>query len=312
MHKPLIIGIGELFWDILPESRYVGGAPVNIVYHASKQGADGCLVSAIGDDEDGYDMRAELHRKGICDKHVATAPAFPTGSFILGPPDDTSCCDFNKPAAWDLVSYTTDLEILASHADAICFGMLPQRKEVTASTIMNMLEDAPKECLKIFDMNMNSGFYSKTAIQNSLRLCNILKLNDEELHFLTDLLELNGNKAVMGIITHRYNLKYIILTRGADGSVLFNGESFVAVPALSYEEEVDDTGCGDAFTAAFVTALLYDVRPADAMLHAAKVAGYVCSHGGNMPEIPPEHRLVIHNEATIRTQTECYNKDRRS
>ena len=305
MHKPLIIGIGELFWDILPDRHYVGGAPVNIVYHATKQGADGCLVSAIGDDLDGYDLRAELHRKGISDKYVGTAPALPTGSYILGPPDDTSCSDFNRPAAWDLVQYTTDLETLASHADAICFGMLPQRKEVTASTIMNMLEDAPNECLRIFDMDMNCGFHSKSAIQNSLRLCNILKLNDDELHFLTEILELQDNKAVMGIIAHRYNLKYIILTRGADGSVLFNGESFIAVPALSYEEEVDDTGCGDAFTAAFVTALLYDVRPADAMLHASKVAGYVCSHGGSMPEIPPEHRLVIHNENNIRTKTEC-------
>ncbi len=305
MLKPLIIGIGELFWDILPERHYVGGAPVNIVYHATKQGADGCLVSAIGDDENGYDMRAELYRKGISDRYVATAPALPTGSFVLGQPEYASYSNLNTPAAWDLVSYTTDLEILASHADAICFGMLPQRKEVTASTIMNMLEDAPNECLRIFDMDMNCGFHSKSAIQNSLRLCNILKLNDDELHFLTEILELQDNKAVMGIIAHRYNLKYIILTRGADGSVLFNGESFIAVPALSYEEEVDDTGCGDAFTAAFVTALLYDVRPADAMLHASKVAGYVCSHGGSMPEIPPEHRLVIHNENNIRTKTEC-------
>ena len=312
MLKPLIIGIGELFWDILPDRRFVGGTPVNIVYHAMKQGAVAHLVSTIGDDEDGHDMRAELYRKGISDKYVETAPALPTGTAGMVLSGDTSKYELNYPAAWDLVQYTTELEILASHADAICFGMLPQRKEVTASTIMNMLEDAPKECLRIFDMDMNSGFHSKTAIQNSLRLCNILKLNDEELHFLTEILELQDNKAVMGIIAHRYNLKYIILTRGADGSVLYDGHSFVAVPALSHGEEVDDTGCGDAFTASFVTALLYDVRPADAMLHAAKVAGYVCSHGGSMPEIPPEHRLVIHNENNIRTITEYYNEDRRS
>ena len=79
-------------------------------------------------------------------------------------------------------------------------------------------------------------------------------------------------------------------------SVLFDGNCFVAIPALSYGEEVDDTGCGDAFTAAFVTAMLYDMLPTDAMLHASKVAGYVCSRGGAMPEIPPELRVVENND----------------
>ena len=70
MNKPLIIGIGELFWNILPERRYIGGAPANVVYHAAKQGADAFLVSAVGDDVDGYELRAELGRKGISDKYV--------------------------------------------------------------------------------------------------------------------------------------------------------------------------------------------------------------------------------------------------
>lgn len=145
-----------------------------------------------------------------------------------------------------------------------------------------------------------------------MRLCNILKVNAEELQFLIELLELDRHKAVMSILVHRYNLKYIILTRGADGSVLYDGHSFAAIPALSHGEEVDDSGCGDAFTAAFATALLHDMRLADAMLHAAKVAGYVCTHGGAMPVIPPEHRLVIHNETNIMTITEYYNEDRSS
>lgn len=149
---------------------------------------------------------------------------------------------------------------------------------------------------EVFDLNLNHSFCSRSAVVDSLRLCNILMLNAEELKWLINILELGGNKAVMSILVQRYNLKYIILTRGADGSVLYDGNSFVAIPVFSYSKDVDDTGCGDAFTAAFVTALLYDLRPADAMLHASKVAGYACSHGGNMPEIPPEHRLVVDND----------------
>lgn len=40
----------------------------------------------------------------------------------------------------------------------------------------------------------------------------------------------------------------------------------------------------------------YGMRLADAMLHASKIAGYACSKGGAMPEIPSEHQLVVHND----------------
>ena len=299
LRKPTIVGIGELFWNVLPERRFFGGSPGNVVYHAAKQGAEAYLVSAVGDDVDGYELRAELGRKGIFDKYVSTAPALPTGTAVADHDGVMFGCDTRAPVAWDLIQYSPDLERLAEKANAVCFGLLSQRKDVTASTIRYFLEATKPECLRVLDLNLNHNCFSKNIVTDSLRLCNILKLNADELEWLTDLLDLGGNKAVMSILVHRYNLKYIVLTRGTDGSVLYDGDSFVVIPALSYEEEVDDSGCGDAFTAAFVTALLYDLRPADAMLHASKVAGYVCSKGGAMPEIPPEHRLVVHNNENV-------------
>ena len=270
---------------------------MNVVYHAAKQGAETYLVSSVGDDLDGYELRAELGRKGISDKYISTVPTLLTGNVVLGASDGASS-EIRTPVAWDLIQFSPELERLAEKADAVCFGLLSQRKEVTASTIRYFLEATKPGCLRILDLNLNHNFCNKKVVTDSLRLCNILKLNADELEWLTDLLELGGNKAVMSILVHRYNLKYIILTRGTDGSVLYDGNSFVAIPALSYGEEVDDSGCGDAFTAAFVTALLYDMRPADAKLHASKVAGYVCSKGRAMPEIPPELRLVEDKDVT--------------
>ena len=299
LRKPIIVGIGELFWNVLPERRFIRGNPANVVYHAAKQGAETYLVSAEGDDVDGYELRSELGRKGISDKYVSDVQALPTGTAMLSLNKDIPFFNVNMPAAWNLVKFTPDLERLAEKADVVCFGLFSHRKEVTASTIRYFLEATKPDYWRVLDLNRNYSFYSKRIVADSLRLCNILKLNAEELEWLTDLLDLGGNKAVMSILVYRYNLKFIILTHETDGSVLYDGNSFVAIPALSYEEEVDDSGCGDAFTAAFITALLYDMRPADAMLHASRVAGYVCSKGGAMPEIPPEHRLVVHNNENV-------------
>ena len=302
--KPIIIEIGELFWNVLPERRFICGTPANVVYHAAKQGAEAYLVSAVGDDIDGYELRAELGRKGISDKYVLATPALPTGTAIVDTSDIMPVREIPTPAAWDLLQCSPDLERLAEKADAVCFGLLSQRKEVSASTVRYFLEATKPECFRVLDLNLNHNLCNKKVVTDSLWLCNILKLNADELEWLTDVLDLGGNKAVMSILVHRYNLNYIVLTRGTDGSVLYDGNSFVAIPALSYGEEVDDSGCGDAFTAAFVTALLYDMRPADAMLHASRVAGYVCSKGGAMPEIPPEIRLVVVHRDDDRTKAE--------
>lgn len=54
--KPVVVGIGELLWDVLPTGKRAGGAPINFVYHATQLGAEGYAVSAIGDDVFGAEI----------------------------------------------------------------------------------------------------------------------------------------------------------------------------------------------------------------------------------------------------------------
>lgn len=75
-NSPLIIGIGELLWDMLPAGKVVGGAPVNFVYHATRLGARGYAISAIGNDDLGGELLNELNQNGI--KHCLTRSPFPT------------------------------------------------------------------------------------------------------------------------------------------------------------------------------------------------------------------------------------------
>ena len=55
-NKPLVVGIGELLWDVFPDRKKAGGAPINFVYHATQMGAEGCAVSAVGEDALGKEI----------------------------------------------------------------------------------------------------------------------------------------------------------------------------------------------------------------------------------------------------------------
>lgn len=76
--RPVVVGIGELLWDLLPTGKTAGGAPINFVYHASRLGAEGYAVSAIGDDEDGVDILKELDKNSI--QYLIEKVPYPTGT----------------------------------------------------------------------------------------------------------------------------------------------------------------------------------------------------------------------------------------
>ena len=64
MNYELIIGFGEVLWDMLPQGRQLGGAPANFAYHVSQFGYRGVIVSAVGDDAQGQDIVKELEKPG--------------------------------------------------------------------------------------------------------------------------------------------------------------------------------------------------------------------------------------------------------
>ena len=81
--QPLVIGLGEVLWDILPTGRQFGGAPVNFAYHAAQCGAMSHAVSAVGDDPLGREILAHLDSLGILRPHVAVDSKHPTGTVTV-------------------------------------------------------------------------------------------------------------------------------------------------------------------------------------------------------------------------------------
>ncbi len=284
---PLIVTIGEILWDLLPTGRCLGGAPGNFAYHATQQGARAYTVSAVGNDQEGKDIISTLEDKGLSTDYLATVQNYPTGSVSVELEDGIPNYNIHAPVAWDYIPFEDKLIELANKADAVCFGTLAQRSEISSATIKRFLANTRSDCLKVFDVNLRQNFFNYEILTTSLSECDLLKISDEELPVIASLLDLSGSKESMIVeLTKCHGFKSLVFTQGKDGSIFYDGENFISISAHEYGPMVDTVGCGDSFTATLTVGLLWGITPGKAMRHASKIAGLVCASNGAMPKIP--------------------------
>ena len=288
MEKRIIVGLGEALWDCLPEGRKLGGAPANFAYHTSQFGNEAYAVSAVGNDELGDETIQAFEEKQL--NYALPRVDFPTGTVqVTLDGDGIPSYDIKEGAAWDNIPFTPELEALARRSRAVCFGSLAQRSEVSRQTIYRFLDSTPKDCLRIFDINLRQNFYSKEIIRESLRRCNILKINDEELVIIGRMFGYPGmdfeNKC--WLILGKYNLDMLVLTCGVNGSYVFSkgAMSYYETPKVKV---ADTVGAGDSFTGSFVASLLAGKPVAEAHRIAVNVSAFVCTQQGAMPLLPEE------------------------
>ncbi|MCR1846597.1 carbohydrate kinase family protein [Phocaeicola sartorii] len=284
----IIVGMGEALWDVLPEGKKIGGAPANFAYHVSQFGFDSRVVSAVGDDKLGNEILENFDGKNL--NYLIEKVPYPTGTVQVELDlDGIPVYDIKEGVAWDNIPFTPALEELAKNARSVCFGSLAQRSVVSRETINRFLNVMPdgEGRYKIFDVNLRQGFYTKEVLCNSMKKCNILKINDEELITVSRMfgypdIDLQDK---CWILLAKYNLKMLILTCGVNGSYVFTpGEiSFVETPKV---EVADTVGAGDSFTATFVAAILKGKPVSEAHRLAVEVSAYVCTQNGAMPELP--------------------------
>ncbi len=292
----IIVGMGEALWDCLPEGKKIGGAPANFAYHVSQFGFDSRVVSAVGQDANGEEILNVFQQRKL--KSVIEQVPYPTGTVqvtldAVGVPQ----YEIKEGVAWDNIPFTDELRNLALRTRAVCFGSLAQRSVVSRNTINRFLDTMPDidGQLKIFDINLRQNFYTKEVLCESMRRCNILKINDEELVTISRIFGYPGIdlQDKCWILLAKYNLKMLILTCGTNGSYVFTpGEiSFQETPKVPV---ADTVGAGDSFTAAFTASILSGMPVSEAHKLAVEVSAYVCTQSGAMPELPQilKNRLV--------------------
>lgn len=288
--KDYVVGMGEALWDVLPEGKKIGGAPANFAYHVSQFGLPGCVVSAVGDDPLGKEIVENFTSKGL-NQLIAEVP-YPTGTVQVeidqaGIPQ----YEIKENVAWDNIPYTDALDRLARNTKAVCFGSLAQRNVVSRETIGRFLDAMPEtpDSLVVFDVNLRQDFYNKEILCDSMRRCNILKINDEELVAVSRMFGYPGIdlQDKCWILLGKYNLRMLILTCGINGSYVFTPGSVSFQPTP--EVEVADTvGAGDSFTAAFIASILKGKSVTEAHARAVRTSAHVCTRKGAMPVLPPE------------------------
>lgn len=290
--RPVIIGIGEVLWDVYPDTAHFGGAPANFACHAASLGAESWMVSSVGQDDLGDAAIAKLRERQVECARVSRDVQHGTGRVLVtlnatGQPS----YEFAADTAWDHLPWSEDLLLLAARTDAVCFGTLGQRSPVSRETIRRFVAATPPSSLRVFDVNLRQRFYDAETIRASLELASAVKLNDEELPIVGELCGLRSAtpREMLIELVQKYNLRLAALTRGPRGSLLLANGSESDCPSVP-ARIVDTVGAGDAFTATMVCGFLRGL-PLEALhRHAGAVAAFVCTQKGATPALPQELR----------------------
>jgi len=302
MKKPaLMIGLGEVLWDILPSGKVLGGAPANFAYMTNVLGDQGIVASRVGNDELGREACEVIQRLGLNTSYLQQDNEHPTGTAAVSI-DAAGQPNFmiQEPVAWDFLQWTTDWEELSARADVICFGSLAQRSLSSADTIDRFLRNASAKTLRICDVNLRQSFYNEDVLRKSFQYADIVKLNDQELIQVSFLFHLGGGTAevIARRLLQNCDLKLVCITRADRGSLLVSREQ--TVEHRGFQVKVADAvGAGDAFTACLAH---HYVRgsPLQQISEAAnRFASWVATQRGATPPIASSQLQEILNGAAL-------------
>jgi len=284
--KPLILGIGEILWDVFLSGACLGGAPTNFACAAAGLGGERVrvgVVSCVGSDSLGSEAIRLIREKNVDVAHITTSEKVTGQVLVELDSQGIASYRFVEDAAWDHVEWTDSLDRLAKDAAVVCFGSLGQRELVSRETIQRFVQTTSHDCLRLFDVNLRYPFVDDTIIDQSLEIANALKLNDEELEYFAKRFALPADPmAAMDRLLTKFQLSWVALTRGPLGAILAKPGEWHSLPAVK-TQVVDTVGAGDAFSAVLALGILYQKPFSTILGEAIKVASYVCGHRSATP-----------------------------
>jgi len=282
MAPKIIVGLGEVVWDIFPDGAHLGGAPANFVYYAQLLGLQGFLVSRVGDDKLGQETLKRFSSQHLTTDYIQVDRIHPTGTVKVElNAEKVPTFTIEEKVAWDFLEKVESLQVLAKKAAAVCFGSLAFRSAVTGETISWFLDQASPDCLLVLDINLRAPFFSPELINRLLNRAHILKLNESELETIRGYFypTLKEERLLCKQLIKDYQLKLIALTKGEKGSLLVSSLEESYHPAFA-TAVIDTVGAGDAFTAAMVAGFLKNEKLEEINRKANLVASRVCAQEG--------------------------------
>jgi fructokinase len=282
--RKIIVGLGEVLWDLYPGEKHLGGAPANAAIHVQRLGEQGLIASAVGQDVLGDEIIGRLKGQGIGTRHIQRSATQPTGT-VRVKLDEKGVPHFrcSRNTAFDHLRWNDDLEKLSSEADAVIVGTLAQRNEQSRHTIQQFIKKATGTI--VFDVNFrewNEGIGQ--IVRDTMIHTDILKLNETELQTMKTAFAFQ-EESIFTFFTgmmDNYPLKSIALSLGEKGCLLTDGNETILSPGIKIDP-VDTTGCGDAFTAGIVHKYLKNASLNETAEFANQLGAFVATMKGAAP-----------------------------
>ena len=243
-----IVCFGETLWDIFPDGKQPGGAPLNVAYHLTQFGFHPLMISKVGKDELGNELFEIVNSRGVDNSFIQRDERYATGVVKVNvSPGGDATYDIVFPSAWDYIDYP---ENLPEEDFILIFGSLASRNEDSKKTLLNLLE---KSKIALFDVNFRKPHYNRALIEELLVKSTIIKLNEDEIEEIGAWLNIENQsvKLICETLTNKFGLDQIIVTLGSKGALVYNEDNICR--HQGFEVEVADTvGSGDSFLASYL------------------------------------------------------------
>lgn len=275
----MIYCFGEILWDVLPQKALPGGALMNVCIHLHKLGSQTKLISAIGNDEDGADLKEYLYQQLNDVSLIQIKNHLVTGKVLVNLNDPINAkYDILQPVAYDEIDSP---EIALKNDDILVFGSLASRGAYTKNTLLKLLE---KPCLKVFDINLRAPHYTEASLKQFLKLADWVKLNDDEFELVCSWYYLDPqDESIFKKLAALWHVKLICLTRGGKGATLFIDDQIYQHPGFKVEV-ADTVGAGDAFLAALIHSYQIGFSPDVMLNNACALGAFVAGKSGANPD----------------------------
>ncbi len=277
-----VVCFGEILWDVLPDAKRPGGAPMNVAYHLQKLGLDSTLISSIGDDEQGAALLHFAGEIGLPTAAIQVTRAAAT-SEVIAVVDEQQQVSYEIifPVAWDFIQWEEGYAALLENSSALVYGSLASRHEHSATTLLRLLKC---DCLKVFDVNLRPPHYNFKTINRLLSATNLLKLNVEELEIISAWYSSNLYTEAdrVASLFNLFDIGEILVTKGASGASYYTRDKRVDSPAFNVAVK-DTIGSGDSFLAAFLSKKFQNEVPESALEYAVTMGAFITSQSGACP-----------------------------
>lgn len=278
------VSFGEVLFDLFPTHKKIGGAPLNVALRMKSLGVQSKIISKVGLDEEGREIIDYLKSKDMDASFIQKSKEYKTGVVhVMINEKGNASYDIAYPSAWDKIEQNDELSAVVSSSDVFIFGSLICRDEVSRSTLFSMIKQAN---YTVFDVNLRQPYYIKENLIDLMKASDFIKLNDEELLELSQMLASPFHSFEQNIrfIASQMGSSQICVTKGAFGAVLFYNDKFYYNSGY-FIKVADTVGAGDSFLASLITKLLRGDSPQKSLNFACAMGALVASKEGANPEI---------------------------